>query len=276
VSGNFWDTEVVARRHVAWRGIWPIREYINQLIGGDVPRFAVDWFERWLGGRVFRRVLDIGCGDGTLDRQLVERGIALRVDALDGSLVSLQVAQRAARAEGFGDRIRYFNADFNLPAFPRARYDAVFFQQSAHHIAALEDVFDAVRLALKPNGLVYLDEYIGPSRADWNDALIAPHRREFEALPAEVRLTETLPLPIQDDDPTEAVRSSDIERVLRERFDVIERRPYGGSLLAVIVPNMRDAENAVYEQLIEREKALIAGGTPHYHAIIIAKLTADS
>jgi SAM-dependent methyltransferase len=63
-------------------------------------------------------------------------------------------------------------------------------------VAKLEKLFSNVLRALKPDGLVYLDEYIGPSRFDWNDDLIAPHRRFFDRIPREVRSVDPLRLPI--------------------------------------------------------------------------------
>jgi len=43
-------------------------------------------------------------------------------------------------------------------------------------------------------GVLYLDEYIGPSRSDWNDALIAPLRSFFKEIPDEARRVPELPL----------------------------------------------------------------------------------
>lgn len=113
--------------------------------------------------------LSVGCGAGALERQLIERGLCKQVDAFDASIASLHVAVEAARAI---PGIRYFAADFNRVTFPPNAYDAVFFHQSAHHVERLEHLFMCLLPALKPGGIVYLDEYVGPSRTEWNDSVL--------------------------------------------------------------------------------------------------------
>lgn len=269
---NFWDREVLDRQHTPWMGIDEVRHYLNELIGGDASLWPIEWLERWLGGRRFRRALSIGCGAGELERQLVARGLVEQIDAFDGSLVSLHLARTAADARGYGDRIRYFAADFNEPVLPRRRYDAVFFHQSAHHVWKLEKLYRAVLRALKPDGILYLDEYVGPSRDEWRDDLIAAQRAELAAIAPALRLRDDLPYPIQEDDPSEAIRSSAIEPQLRIGFDVVARRPYGGTLLSLVIPQLRveQLSRADVLRLIDRERALLAGGMRSYYAVIVA------
>jgi hypothetical protein len=134
-------------------------------------------------------------------------------------------------------------------------------------------LFSQILDALKPDGLLYLDEYIGPSRADWSEHRMAPQREMFEAVPAAWRLSEHLPLPIQPDDRTEAIRSSEIEEMLGVAFDVVVRRPYGGTLLSVILPNIKldRLDDRTLALLIGSERALIAAGMPPFYAVIVAR-----
>ena len=141
---GFWDREVVQKQHTSWLLEWWLREYANTLIGGDMPMWPMDWFQRWLGGRTFERALTIGCGTGALERDLVRRNLVQRADAFDASITSLAIASTQAREEGMQSRIRYFAADFNAPALPTAAYDLVLFQESAHHVLRLEKLFHAV------------------------------------------------------------------------------------------------------------------------------------
>jgi SAM-dependent methyltransferase len=270
---SFWDQEVVHPHHVEWMSLPAIRSYINRSIGGDEPRWPIDWFQFWLGGRRFDRALSIGCGAGALERDLIRHDLCRSVDAFDASVTSLHVARLEAKSAGFSDRIRYFAGDFNRHPLPSQRYDIVFFHQSAHHVRRLERLFGQILGALRHDGLLYLDEYIGPSRADWSDHRIAPQREMFEAVPAGLRLSENLPLPIQPDDPTEALRSSEIEETLRIGFDIVVRRPYGGTLLSVILPNIKldRLDEGTLSLLIGSERALIAAGMPAFYAVIVAR-----
>jgi SAM-dependent methyltransferase len=268
---EFWDHEIVARTHVSWMNEPLIRQAIHARIGGAAPASAGDWFVARLSGRTFERGLSIGCGVGNLEREAIRRNVCASIDAFDGSLHSLRAARRAADEEGYAGRIRYFASDFNQPALPRDTYDIVFANQSLHHVGKLEKLFRALVRAMKPGAILYLDEYLGPSRTEWNDEVIAPHRAVFAGLPAAVRTSDFLPLPIQADDPSEAIRSSEIMRQLAIGFDLEEVRSYGGNLLAVLYPWMdwpRVTEE-LQARLIEQDGEWSKSGS--YHAVVLGR-----
>lgn len=272
-ASAFWDREAAAPTHQSWLADPRVRDYVNRLVGGAEPMWPLDWFARWLEGRRFRRALSIGCGTGALERDLIRRSLCDSVDAFDGSPHSIELARQAAAAEGMSARITYRVADFNAPDLPRNTYDLVLFHQSAHHVAKLERLYRAILGTITRDGLLYLDEYIGPSRDEWDDALIAPHRAWFDDLPAHVRRDDPLPLPIQPDDPSEAIRSSEIVPQLERGFDIVERRDYGGTLLSVVYPsiNLGEAPEWLVPSMIEEEKRMMRDGSGSYHTIIVAR-----
>ncbi len=270
----FWDYEISAHSHVSWMESARVREYINTLIGGkEHPMWPIDWFERETHGRKFRRALSIGCGTGPLERDLIRRGLCDRIDAFDGSVGSLHEARRQAAEMGMADRIRYFAADFNDPQLPSDTYDLVCIHQALHHVGKLEKFFRAVMRTLSNDGLFYIDEYVGPSRTSWNDDLIEPHRQIYRRLPNEAQIFEELPLPIQVDDPSEALRSDEILSQMARGFRITSRRDYGGTLLAPLYPaiNWNRAPVELLTELIENEKKMLQSGTPSYHVIAIAQ-----
>ena len=268
---DFWDREVIERHHNEWMALPAVREHINELIGGEQPMWPIDWFESWLRGRTFRRALSVGCGSGALERDLLKRGLCDSIDAFDGSLMSLRLARETAQRAGFGDRIRYFAADFNQYVLPRSAYDIVFFHQSAHHIARLERFFTQVLRTLKRDGLVYLDEYVGPSRFEWSEDRMRTQQSFYTSLPRCARISDRLTLPVQEDDPSEAIRSSEIEPILSAGFDVLARRPYGGMLLSLVIPSLRPkAIGEMLPYVIGCERSLIAAGVASFYAVIVA------
>jgi len=271
-AAQFWDQQSVAPTHVNWMGDQTVRDYINESISGSPHIWPISWFLQFLGERRFGRALSIGCGTGPLERDLIRRGICRQVDAFDGSPGSIDVARKLADEEGFGGRIHYYVDDFNEPKLPRSAYDAVFFHQSLHHVAKLEKLMAAILRTLRKDGLLYIDEYIGPSRFDWNDALIAPHQAVFARIPAELRLYDPLPLPIQPDDPSEAIRSSEIMPQLARGFRLLARRDYGGTILSVLYPmiDWSRAPESLPGDLVAAEKHALASGLPPYHAIAVA------
>jgi SAM-dependent methyltransferase len=271
-AGDFWDREVADPIHTSWMEDLRVRQRINWMIGETEMLWPIEWLEREVGGRTFERALSIGCGTGPLERQLILRNVCGTVDAFDGSVHSLHVARQQADADGTGARIRYFASDFNRPALPRNRYDIVFFHQSLHHVGKLEKLYRAVLRALKPDGYLYLDEFIGPSRHEWDPTRLAPHQAILQSIPKEFRTVDELLMPVQPDDPSEAIRSSEIMEQLAIGFTVEKMHGYGGNLLSVIYPYLKwkiAPDELVHQLMADEDKKL--AGEPPYYAVVLAR-----
>ena len=267
-ASRFWDREILAPTHTSWMEHPEIREYINSYTDHQWP---MDWFRSQVG-RTFRLGLSIGCGGGALERDIVRKDVCERIDAFDASLGSLRLASEQAAAEGLADRIRYFAADFNRVLLPRSTYDIVFVHQALHHVSRIERLFSQIIGTLRPGGILYIDEYVGPSRDDWNDTIFRLYRERYARVPREARKLEAALLPIQPDDPSEAIRSSEIVPQLRKGFRVLHERGYGGNLLAVLYP-MIDWQHAppdLVRNLIGEERDMIER-SGHFHTIIVAE-----
>ena len=268
-SADFWDREVQQPTHSSWMEDPRIRGYINHRFGDAWP---LDWFERTFPGVRFARALIIGCGTGPLERDLVRRNLVDRCDAFDGSLTSIVTARAEARQLGIDHRLHYFVADFNTLVLRPVEYDAVFFHQSLHHVAHMERLFRHLLGRMRSDALVYLDEYIGPSRTDWDDARMIDLRRLYGELPRPTRMSDELPYPIQADDPSEAIRSGEILRQLAVGFDVEVLVPYGGNVLSVLYPNARWSAipRESVERLIAADEQAVKSDGPYY-AVIVAR-----
>jgi len=274
--GEYWDREVTAPltppSH-SWTAHPQVRHYINRAVGGDKGTWPLDWFQQRYPGQVFDHALSIGCGSGALERDLVRRGIVKAVKAFDASPASIQLARELAAGEGFSSVINYWVADFNTIQLARARYDLICFHQSLHHVTALEHLLRQVKRALRPSGVLYLDEFIGPSRAFWNDKTLGWYRALYHLFPGTVRCFDEFEMPIQKEDPSEAIRSSEILSRLVIGFSIEEFRGYGGNILAMLFPDLV-VERLTDEQvgaMINAEERLIASGSPHFHALIVAR-----
>jgi len=271
---EFWDKEIVEQSHTAWMAHPLVRAYINRSIDPARPCWPMEWFIALTGRRRFQRALSVGCGGGAMERDLVVKSVCDSVDAFDASVHSLVLARRAVEREEMGGRIRYFAADFNEPLFlPRRTYDLVVFHQSMHHVAKLEKVLRAVLRSLRPGGLLYVDEYVGPSRHQWdqNAALLAPHQEAYQRIPREQRAADALLAPIQADDPSEAFRSGDILEQLDVGFRTLARRDYGGTLLSVLFASIPPPTDDLVSQLIAAEEQLLRSGAPSYYTLLVAE-----
>ena len=81
------------------------------------------------------------------------------------------------------------------------------------------------------------------------------------------------PGPIQEDDPSEAIRSAEIIDQLRIGFETEQFRGYGGNVLAVLFPNLRPelVDQKTVAQIIEWERQVLSAGERDFHAVIVAR-----
>ena len=234
----FWD----AHHHVTEDpGFWmahPLcRAAINRRVCGDPFIWPFEAFGLTFAREPFENGLSLGCGTGALERAARTLGICDRILALDASETSLAVARSRAREKGILS-ITYQKADLNTVRLERARFDAVFIHQSLHHVTEIERLLDEVSDALLPKGLLFLDEWTGPSRDEWNGDRLARASALFEELPENWRRWPVLLAPVEVNDPSEAVRSSAILPAVRRILDVMIERPYGGHLVALLLPQI--------------------------------------
>jgi SAM-dependent methyltransferase len=263
---DFWDAGAPGEPEDRYWGSQPlVRRAINRRVTGDPNRWPMEWFAARYAPAPLPLGLSVGCGTGLLERDILGKGLCERVEGVDFSPEAIAEAERAAEEAGLAHRLDYRVEDINAIRLPPARYDVVFFHGSLHHIRNVERVLGEVRSALKPGGLVFVDEYMGPSRSEWTDGLWAFARSAFDALPAELKNRPELAIPLPMDDPSESVRSSAILPACRSLFETLEDRPYGGNVLWFIFPcldiaRLREDRTEALSRLIALEDHLLEKG----------------
>lgn len=217
---------------------------LNRLASGDPQVNAYDHLANRLrasGATLpLARVASLGCGFGGLERGLATLGIARRIDGYDLAAPAIAEARRLAAEAGL-HQVHYHVADLDRDSLPEGAFDIVFASHSVHHIDNLDGLFASVRRALRPGGIFHLQEYVGPDRFQWTDAQLQGINEFMATLPLKYRRfpggMERGPVDrptveaVIAVDPSEAVRSSQIEAALARHFAVLESRPLGGALL---------------------------------------------
>lgn len=94
-----------------------------------------------------RRVLDVGCGEGTLTRQL--RGKFPELVGIDLDLASIELA----REQDYTDDIQYLVGDFLTHPFEPESFDAVVSVAALHHMDAAA-ALTRMRDLLRPGGVL--------------------------------------------------------------------------------------------------------------------------
>ena len=166
VAANWGHARV---EQVAFYTFPPIRDLIYEDLTGNhianassetLTQAVVGWA---LGTRSpANECLSLCCGFGDKDRLLHKVGAFHRCTGLDLSENAIAASKRAAverKLEGF----EYEVADLNKAELPPGRYDFVFASGSLHHIRNLEHIATQIYRCLKPGGVFYCDEYVGPA-----------------------------------------------------------------------------------------------------------------
>jgi SAM-dependent methyltransferase len=270
-SGAYWDAHNLAPAEDVryWLAVPEIRRAVNRRMTGKPDTLYITELVEGLE-RPVERVLSVGCGTGELERGVAGHGAARWIDGVDVSEVSLREAERLAAEQGFGDRIGYHRVDAArwLRAQGAGSYGLVFFHGSLHHIENLEEVLSLAARALSgaSPGLLYVDEYVGPSRDEWTAEDLGFAAGLFGLVPPEHRRTPAVWPPIAIEDPTEMIRSSAIDPILRRHFELVDHRPYYGNVLLPLVAAIRGSAlerpevAAVLREAIDLEEHLAARG----------------
>lgn len=139
----------------------PLYDPFVKLIGGDSARKALLDQAALTPGQ---RVLDIGCGTGTLVTLIKRLHPEVVVVGLDPDPKALARARRKAERAGVSLQLDQGFAD-ELP-YPDASFDRVFSSFMLHHLGKQEKVetLRAVRRVLKPDGSFHLLDF-GASKA---------------------------------------------------------------------------------------------------------------
>ena len=204
-----------------WNDLKRVVEYKNNL---STDNKNIDWIDdlstRFENFIPFENVLIVGCGNGWLERKLCDMGISKNFEAFD---ISEKYLQEAEQEKG-NRQIQYFIDDINnLQHVHSKKYDAVFNFAILHHATEIEGAMKKLADCLKPNGLMFNEEYVGPARNQYNDKHLELMIEINSDLPKEFRSEHCLRPPIGDFriEPSEAIHSDLVRPMFEKYFDIV-------------------------------------------------------
>ena len=186
-------------------------------------------------------VVSLRASDAKLEVALVEAGSCERVTGLDDEQGRVDFA--AGRVpQPLRDRI-----GFKLGTLeewePPEPLGAAVCRSFLHRRADLEEVLDRLAAMLEPDGLLFVEDFVGPSQFQWTDAQLEAINRLLARLPPELltdlssgdgRAKLTVERPSKAKRIAagfqEAVRSDEILPILDARFERVEVCAYGGAV----------------------------------------------
>ncbi|SFH09606.1 class I SAM-dependent methyltransferase [Methylobacterium gossipiicola] len=278
VTASSWDEKYLTGRKSAWTENLLVAREINRRMTNDPSMHWLNWFFEKFLDRKPGKVLSIGCGDGAHELIMARCGYVDHVHGFDASSAGIARAKAAADTEGLA-------ATFEVKLFeefsadpPIAVYDMVMFAGALHHVRNIEDMLFAVQRTLKPEGLLLVNEYIGPAyqlypknQLDIVNLVLRLSSPEMRlGHDTEVRLP-TMQM-IYEADPSEGVRAPLIRPLLPHFFSPLFERLNGGGLLHALFDGLNankvndnsPESNAYIAACIDLENILTASNfLPH-------------
>ena len=245
-TGRHWDavSRAAPSPILKWGHIPQIREEIGRRICGEALSSHIEadcrFIREFTGRASFDRAVSIGCGNAGKEIWMLKQGIVRHFDLYDLSSIRIENCRKTLTAQGLEGRASTFNVS-PFEGDVAAGYDLVFWSDSLHHMAPMDEVMEWSKKVLNVGGVFYFHEYIGPDRIQFpeNDLALANAIRgtldaRFFASPEKPgqlvsRRISNIP---RDElvaaDPSESIESSRILAAFKRSFEQRAVRPLGG------------------------------------------------
>lgn len=289
VESRRW-ADLGAQRHLRthWLRSPLVMRHVNTMITGQRdkswPEAAMERFfpPHRRGGRG----LSLCSNEAGFERCVLRAGVCSAFDCYDISADAVANGRATAAAEGLP--MHFEVADVNRLELPHERWSLATMMMALHHIERLEAVCALVHAALRRDGLFVFDEFVGPARFQWTAAQLEAANELRRRLPAHLRRlpsgADAGPVRAPDiesmrrHDPFEAIRSDEILPIVRDTFQVLAHREYGGAALHLALDQILanfdedDPEHAALLQgMCDQERQWLASGAlPSDFCLVVA------
>ena len=216
------------------------KEQLARLVSAGLnekPVWCVEHFrEVFLQNKPAAKALFLNCGNGWVEREFFDHGIVSSAVAFDYSPDLLAQAEDLRQ----GRDIEYFQADCNTLWFPDNTFDLVVNVAAMHHVQRIDRMNQVIARSLKPDGLFFNWDYVGPHRNQYG-ATAWSKMQEINACLPEGFQAEPFIHPDLDSmlvaDPTEAIHSELSLECFDRYFYSLERKDVFGGIAYQIMHN---------------------------------------
>jgi len=233
-----------------WWIIPKIKERWNFLITGDknigVEQFTCTTF---LKNKQHLKMLSLG--SGTCPSELKFAGYTNFDEILctDISEKPLNKAKKVSEEKQLNN-IKFEVHDANNFSFPDNYYDIVYFKASLHHFKNIEAlVGEKIKKTLKKDGVLIIDEFVGPSRFQFPKHQIKTINEAIKLIPKKFRKRYKLNfhkskvygsglIRMIIADPSECIESEKILPSIHKHYDTIFEAGYGGNILKMALKDL--------------------------------------
>ena len=231
-----------------WNDFRLVLEYMCENFTGNKNKWWVQDFKERFCQKSFEHGLVLNCGNGWVERELIDLGIVKRITAFDYLFDLLRIAEKER-----GERpISYFQADANKIDFEEDRFDLIVNVASLHHVQYINRLCHIMCKAITEDGVFVNYDYIGPHRNQYSFKQWYYINQANRSLPDSIKKSPIvkphLPTMIYDD-PTEAIHSDLIIESVARYFEIFERHDTGGGIAYELLTNNPKLKSVPAEEL---------------------------
>lgn len=237
--------------HANWWIIPHLKQRMNAKISGDISV----GYEQYVSGKYFDQdtpkvMISLGCGAGSHEITFANINKTLSVNGYDLSEQLIKTANLKAEKEGLKN-VEFIVADVYKLSFENESVDFFLFNAALHHFKDIEHfITNSILPALKKDGLLIINEYVGPNRMHFSNQQIAFCNEVLEKnvpesfrkilstniLKNKVYRHGTIRMTISD--PSECIDSENILPVIHKHFNIVEEKALGGNILMPVLKHI--------------------------------------
>jgi SAM-dependent methyltransferase len=244
---DFWAQQFARMRadNSCWTNNHLVAAHLYRLISGGSSKHWLAWLlEDYFGGlSSFKRSLSVCCGDASHELILHHSKKVEFVRGFDISEGAIRQANERFRAASAPRDAYLFEVRDANNLDIDGRYDLILSTGALHHVTNLESLLNNVQAVLDLDGYFVLIEFVGPNRFQWTKQqcdLINGALAQLDSHYLKEGLRLTLGPPAIEEmmriDPSEAVRSADILRLVRQRFHIEYESNFNGTIMHMLYP----------------------------------------
>ncbi len=270
VASNWWDIPLVRDR---WNKI---------LTGDEKKRYEIFFVENFTKPNDQLKVLSLGSGNCSHEISMARYPQFKKITCVDLTEHVFKESKKKAEVLGL-ENIEFLVADANNFDFQREAYDVIFFNMSLHHFKNISVYLgEKVKKALKPNGKLVLNEFIGPNRLQFPKKQIQAINTCIDLIPKKYRTRLNSKstkgnisgpgwLRMLVTDPSECVDSASILPTLNKHYKPIYEGNHGGEILMIALKDiahhfvkLNQEKQEILKQLFDFEDTYLRENPPNF------------
>jgi ubiquinone/menaquinone biosynthesis C-methylase UbiE len=244
---TWWSRISKGLRH--WWEIPAVNKRWNEKICGDPDTSYINYIaDKYLSGNKPVNILSPGCGNGGKEMRIAMKFPTWKITGFDLNRNRIDAARSKAHKQNIRN-VKFIPDDIENLKSIKEKYDCILFDSSLHHFRNLDYLIGKCGKLLTGQGLLIVNEYVGPNRFQWTRQQLLTANRLLLTIPEKYRYMQNVPLVKKRiyrpgtlrmilSDPSESVQSSSILPALHSHCSTLKETALGGNLLQLILKDI--------------------------------------